>query len=69
MVNGKRRDVTEKMSSDRSREPCEHLSGDAAILVEIVQVEGPVEFISNGASQDDGQTDDKVLQQGEEHAQ
>lgn len=44
-----------------------YLSGDAAVLVEIVQIKGPVEFISDGASQDDGQTYDKVLQQGEAH--
>lgn len=42
-----------------------HLSGDAAVLVEIVQIEGPVEFVCDGAPQDDGQTYNKVLQQGQ----
>lgn len=41
-----------------------YLSGDAAVLVDIIQIKGPVEFISDGASQDDGQTYNKVLQQG-----
>lgn len=27
-----------------------HLSGDAAIFVEIIQVKGPVQFVSDGAS-------------------
>lgn len=40
-----------------------HLSGDAAVLVEIVQIEGPVEFVRDGAPQNDGQTYNKVLQQ------
>lgn len=44
-----------------------YFSGDAAVLVEVVQVEGPVEFVSDGASQDDGQTDSKVLGWGEQN--
>lgn len=40
------------------------LSGDAAVFVQIVQVKGPVEFICYGASQDDGQAHNKVLQEG-----
>lgn len=44
----------------------EHLSGDAAVLVEVVHVEGPVEFVSDGASQEDGQTHSKVLQRPKE---
>lgn len=48
------------------REWLKYLSGDAAVFVEIVQIEGPVEFISDGASQDDGQTYNKVLQQEKE---
>lgn len=27
-----------------------HLSGDAAVFVEVVQVEGPVQLVSDGAS-------------------
>lgn len=43
-----------------------HLSGYAAILVQVVQIEGPVELVRYGASQNDGQTNDKVLQQDKE---
>lgn len=43
-----------------------HLSGYAAILVQVVQIEGPVELVGYGASQNDGQTYDKVLQQDKE---
>lgn len=43
-----------------------HLSGYAAILVQVVQIEGPVELVDDGASQNDGQTYDKVLQQDKE---
>lgn len=46
-----------------------YLSGDAAVLVEIVEVKRPVEFIGDGASQDDRQTDDEVLQRGTESKQ
>lgn len=41
----------------------QYLSGDAAIFVEVVQIKGPIEFISDGAPQDDGQTYDKILQE------
>lgn len=51
-------------SADTNSEVFQYLSGDAAVLVEVVQIKDPVEFVSDGASQDDGQTQDQVLQQG-----
>lgn len=53
-------------NTESGRERFKHLSGYAAILVQVVQIEGPVEFVSDGASQNDGQTYDKVLQQDKE---
>ena len=41
--------------------PAQYLLGDAAILVQVVQVEGPVQPVVDGASQDDGQAEHKVL--------
>lgn len=42
---------------------CVYLFGDAAIFVQVVQVECPVESIINSPSQDDGQAKHKVLVQ------
>lgn len=50
----------------RKHRKLKHLSGYAAILVQVVQIEGPVELVGYGASQNDGQTYDEVLQQDKE---
>lgn len=42
---------------------CLYLFGDAAIFVQVVQVEGPVEPIIYSPSQDDGEAKHKVLVQ------
>lgn len=57
---------TTLIQTEREGEWFKNLSGDAAIFVEIIQIKGPVEFISDGASQDDGQTYNKVLHQDKE---
>ena len=47
--------------------PVHYLFGDAAILVQVIQVEGPVQAIVDGPSQDDGQAEHKVLGEKEVH--
>lgn len=39
-----------------------HLFGDAAVFVQVVEVEGPVQAVIDGAPQDDGQPGHKILQ-------
>ena len=40
---------------------CVYLFGDVAVLVDVIQVEGPVELLCDGSSQEDGEAHDKVL--------
>lgn len=42
---------------------CADLFGDVSVLVDVVQVEGPVEFFLDRASQENGEAHDKILQQ------
>lgn len=58
---------TQLSHKPREREQFEYLPGDAAIFVEIVQIKGPVEFICDGSSQDDGQTYDEVLNEDKQN--
>lgn len=52
---------------ERERNGSGHLFGDAAVFVEIVQIEGPVQFVGDGASQNDGQTYNKLLRRDKEN--
>ena len=40
---------------------CVYLFGDVAVLVDVVQVEGPVELLRDGSPQEDREAHDEIL--------
>lgn len=52
------------MSPPPSGRPPGHLLGDAAVLIDVVEVESPLQLLLRCAPQQDGQPDDKVLPGG-----
>ena len=49
------------VSPPPSGRPPGHLLGDAAVLIDVVEVESPLQLLLRCAPQQDGQPDDKVL--------